>query len=50
MAKKLKQHVNAKIEPCFQVGIIITCRALVVDKFGIAWWVDPDSGSISRAD
>ena len=55
MATKSKRTAKVKmepykVEPCFQVGIIITCRSLVVDKFGIAWWVDPDSGTVSRAD
>lgn len=33
----------------FDQGVFICAPALVVDKFGYAWWVDPIQKTITKA-
>lgn len=36
--------------PSFLPGTQITCVSMVVDQYGTAWWVDPESRTIKHAD
>ena len=47
MAKK--EAREKKVMPHFEPSTVITCRSLVIDGYGNAWWVDPESQTIKPA-
>jgi len=49
MAKKQAKAEKQKSKPRFEAGLIITARSLIVDNNNVAWWVDPDAGTIKLA-
>lgn len=46
---KAEVQVDTKREPEFQNGLVVTTSALVVDNRGRAWWVCPESRTITPA-
>ena len=50
MAKKAKPVKETKTSKArFEFGIHISTRSLVIDLDGVAWWVDPDQQTITKA-
>lgn len=47
--KPIKKAFPITAIPKFEPGTIYAGRCLVVDVFGIAWWVDAELQSITRA-
>lgn len=48
--KKQKHRTATEVsQPVFEPSLVVTCPCLVTDKYGVAWWVNPDAKTITRA-